>query len=61
MLKINNKKKEAKMGFFEIKRKMIELVYKLKTISNKSKEYIKTRNELRSLKKNNQLAWLEIQ
>ena len=49
------------MGYFEIKRRMIELVYKLRTISNKSKEYIKTRNELRSLKKNNKLAWLEIQ
>ena len=39
----------------------IQILVKLKNISNKSKEYIKTRNELRSLKKNNQLAWLEIQ
>ena len=53
--------KEIKLGYFELKRKMIELVYKLRTQLNNKEEYLKTKKELNSLKKQNRLAWLEVQ
>jgi len=59
--KRGNMKKEKKLGYFELKRKMIELVYKLRTQLNNKEEYLKTKKELNSLKKQNRLAWLEIQ
>ena len=56
-----NMNKEIKLGYFELKRKMIELVYKLRTQLNNKEEYLKTKKELNSLKKQNRLAWLEVQ
>jgi hypothetical protein len=45
------------MQYFEIKRRMVELDAILK-VRPRDKQVIK---ELRELKKNNKLAWLEIQ
>ena len=45
------------MSYFEIKRRMVELVYILRSRPNDQK----ARSELLDLKSKNKLAWLEIQ
>jgi len=45
------------MSYFEIKRRMVELVYILRSRPNDQK----ARSELSDLKKKNKLAWLEVQ
>ena len=51
------KKENEKMSYFEIKRRMVELVYILRaTPKDKTK-----RKELANLIRKNRLAWLEVQ
>ena len=58
-------KKHSLMGYFELKRYMIEIVHRLKKVTPaKTKtlnEYTKLSNELAILKRKYKLAWLEIQ